>query len=72
MTRTVPKLPTILVVPNVRPSQDKVVHRYGDRRGDHRAQAPCHERLLEFARGRESDEELLEGVLKGVLEEVQL
>ena len=53
-----PKLPTILVVPNVRPSQDGMVQRYKDCGDDHYMQTPCHE--------------LLEGMLEGVLEEIQL
>ena len=65
LTRTVPKLATILVVPNVRPSQDRVIHHDGDCGDDHCVQAPRHECCLESARTRVQDEELLKGVLEG-------
>ena len=68
LMRTVLKLPTILVVPNVRPLQDRVVYCNGDRGDTHCVQAPRHERCLEPTCTYVQDEELLEGVL----EEVQL
>ena len=55
----------------MRPSQDSVVHRDEDRGDDHRVQADCHERRPEPTRACVQDEELLEGVIKEVLKEVQ-
>ena len=59
------------MVPNVKPPQDRVIHRDGDRGDDHFVQAPRHERRLVPACACVQDEELLEGVLEGLLEEVQ-
>ena len=42
-TRTVPELPTILVVPNVRPSQDSIVNHKDNHGEDHCVQAHHHE-----------------------------
>ena len=64
-------MPMILVMPNMRPSQDRVVHCNVDRGDDHRVQVPRRERRLEPARAHVQAEELLEGVVKAVLEEVQ-